>query len=39
MLHARALRFDDPAGGSLVAFEAPLPADMVAASLAIAWNE
>jgi 23S rRNA pseudouridine1911/1915/1917 synthase len=39
MLHARALRFDDPAGGGLVAFEALLPADMVAATLAIAWNE
>jgi 23S rRNA pseudouridine1911/1915/1917 synthase len=39
MLHARALRFDDPAGGGLLAFDAPLPADMVAANQAIVWKE
>ncbi len=38
MLHARALRFDDPAGGGEVSFEAPLPEDMLAVLEAIDWD-
>lgn len=39
MLHARALRFEDPAQGGTRAFDAPPPSDMMATCLAIAWNE
>jgi 23S rRNA pseudouridine1911/1915/1917 synthase len=39
MLHARALRFEDPRGGGLMAFDAPLPADMAAVCRAIDWDE
>ncbi|ANN77064.1 RluA family pseudouridine synthase [Bordetella flabilis] len=38
MLHARALRFDDPGGSGPLAFEAPPPDDMVAVGQAIAWE-
>jgi 23S rRNA pseudouridine1911/1915/1917 synthase len=38
MLHARALRFDDPGGSGPLAFEAPPPADMVTVGRAIAWE-
>lgn len=39
MLHARALRFEDPVDGVPRAFEAAMPADMQAAMAAIAWDE
>jgi 23S rRNA pseudouridine1911/1915/1917 synthase len=39
MLHARALRFQDPARGVELSFDAPPPADMMAAWQAVAWNE
>jgi 23S rRNA pseudouridine1911/1915/1917 synthase len=39
MLHARALKFDDPGGSGLLSFDAPLPADMATVCQAIAWNE
>jgi 23S rRNA pseudouridine1911/1915/1917 synthase len=38
MLHARALRFDDPAGGPPLSFESSLPDDMLAVQEAIRWN-
>ncbi|MGN6578768.1 MAG: RluA family pseudouridine synthase [Bordetella sp.] len=38
MLHARALRFDDPAGGSPLSFESSLPDDMLAVQEAIRWD-
>lgn len=38
MLHARALRFDDPGGAGLVEFQSALPADMIAVQDAIQWN-
>lgn len=38
MLHARALHFDDPGGRGEVQFAAPVPADMIQAQEAIAWN-
>lgn len=38
MLHARALRFDDPAGGAPLAFQSPLPDDMLAVQETIRWN-
>lgn len=38
MLHARALRFDDPAGSGPLSFEAPVPADMATVCQAIAWD-
>ncbi|ARP82733.1 RNA pseudouridine synthase [Bordetella genomosp. 8] len=39
MLHARALRFDDPAGGGERSFEAPPPPDMASTCQAIAWTD
>ncbi len=39
MLHARALRFEDPVDGTPRAFEAAIPADMQAVMAAIAWEE
>ncbi|CAM3778296.1 RluA family pseudouridine synthase [Bordetella sputigena] len=39
MLHARALRFDDPADGEPRSFEAAPPADMASTCQAIAWND
>jgi len=38
MLHARALRFDDPVGGGPVAFQSSLPADMAAVQETLQWN-
>lgn len=38
MLHARELRFDDPASGEPVVFTAPLPADMQATIDAVDWT-
>ncbi|WP_144638877.1 RluA family pseudouridine synthase [Bordetella genomosp. 13] len=38
MLHARALRFDDPGGAGLVEFQSALPADMTAVQDAIQWT-
>ncbi|ANN67975.1 RluA family pseudouridine synthase [Bordetella bronchialis] len=38
MLHARALRFEDPAGSGPLSFEAPPPTDMATLCQAIAWN-
>ena len=38
MLHARALRFDDPAGGAPLSFESSVPDDMLAVQEAIRWN-
>jgi 23S rRNA pseudouridine1911/1915/1917 synthase len=38
MLHARALHFDDPAGGGERAFQSAPPADMVAVQQAIRWE-
>lgn len=39
MLHARALRFEDPDGAGLLSFEALPPADMASVCQAIAWND
>lgn len=39
MLHARALRFDDPRDGAPRAFEAAVPGDMQAIMAAIDWRE
>jgi 23S rRNA pseudouridine1911/1915/1917 synthase len=39
MLHARALRFEDPADGASRAFEAGIPPDMQASMAAIVWDE
>ncbi|ARP85918.1 RluA family pseudouridine synthase [Bordetella genomosp. 9] len=39
MLHARSLRFEDPAGAGPLSFDAPPPDDMAAACRAITWNE
>lgn len=38
MLHARALRFDDPVSGELVSFAAPVPEDMASTQAAIVWQ-
>ena len=38
MLHARALRFDDPAGGPALSFQSSLPDDMLAVQEAVRWN-
>lgn len=38
MLHARALRFDDPGGRGPVEFQSALPADMIAVQDALQWN-
>jgi len=39
MLHARALRFEDPADGTPRTFEAAIPEDMQSVMAAIAWDE
>ncbi|ARP95781.1 RluA family pseudouridine synthase [Bordetella genomosp. 13] len=38
MLHARALRFDDPGGGGAVEFQSALPADMTDVQDGLQWN-
>ncbi len=38
MLHARALRFDDPGGGEPLSFQSSPPDDMLAVQEAIRWN-
>lgn len=38
LLHARALRFDDPGGAGELAFSVPLPADMTIVLDAIEWT-
>ncbi|MCP1633507.1 RluA family pseudouridine synthase [Kerstersia gyiorum] len=39
MLHARALRFEDPAGHGLCQWQAPVPADMQQVRETIEWDE
>ncbi|MBU4612811.1 RluA family pseudouridine synthase [Achromobacter sp. GG226] len=38
MLHARALRFEDPVSGESVSFESPVPPDMAAVFAAVDWD-